>query len=255
MKYSIVSTLKPFRTEGHLDWHQQTALFSWSLVPDLEVCIIGADDEQGRSLVQKYNFTEVSHVLRAYDVGYFSQAPIIPVLIKKALQATTGEWVAMINSDITILPEFTTQLDRVLGNISLTEYPKPFITVRRRDFTIQKPLTTEAEIRALDSAEARLHKVTGSDIFLTTRAFWEEIAEVMPPFIYGRFSWDVYFHRLAVLESSLPIDASDTVICYHPYHGSLVDKTNPEIFHNLMMYEALFADHVLDLSHPRWVKM
>lgn len=255
MDYSLLSTLKPFKSEGHVDWAQETALFSWSIIPDVEVCVVGADDERGRTLIEQHGFTLVPDVLRGYDVGYFSQAPIITDLIGKGLEATSAEWVALINADITLLPEFPRQLDSVLERIDLTKHPKPFITVRRRDYTIQKPLCSEEELRSLNQSQARLHKVTGSDIFLTTREFWEETLKEMPPFIYGRFSWDVYFHRHAILNASVAVDASETVICYHAYHGSVVDRTNPEIVHNLMMYEALFADHVITLDDPRWVKM
>lgn len=117
------------------------------------------------------------------------------------------------------------------------------------------PLRDEASLRSLSSANARLHKVTGSDIFLTTRTFWEETLASMPPFIYGRASWDVFFHRHAILSSSLPIDASQSIICYHPFHGSIIDRNNPEIFHNIMMYEALYADEVIMLDDSRWVQM
>lgn len=255
MNYSLISTLKPFKKEGHVDWAQETALFSWSLVPNTEVVIVGADDERGRALIEQYEFGFVPHVLRGHDVGYFSQAPIITDMIRLGLDATSAQWIALINADITLLPEFSEQLDSVMERIDLSQHPDPFITVRRRDYTITKPLVSEEDLRALDQSQARLHKVTGSDIFLTTRAFWEKTLASMPPFIYGRFSWDVFFHRHAVLNASLAVDASNTVICYHAYHGSIVDRTNPEIVHNLMMYEAHFADEVFDLNDPRWVRM
>ena len=253
--YTLLSTLKPFTTDGHVDWHQETALFSWSLLPKerLEIVIVGADDSRGRSLVEQYGFLLEPDVPRAFDVGFFSQAPIITDLLRQGILRSSADWIMLINADIIVMPDFLDQLDEVLSHIDLQRYPWPFITVRRRDFTMTSPLLSEVELRSLSSSDARLHKVTGSDIFLTNRAFWNETLKVMPPFIYGRASWDVFFHRHAVLNSSLAVDASQTVICYHPFHGSIIDRSNPEIFHNIMMYEALYADEIILLDDPRWL--
>lgn len=251
MHYTIIATVGPEKPERR--WHQENALYSWSLIEDIPKCIIGADDTTAKTLTQKYKFETVSTVLRAYDIGYYSQAPIIPDMLKQALSATEAQWLILVNADIVLMPEFSEQLGSVIGK--LPSQGDPFITVRRRDYPCREPITNIEKLRSLPAIGARLHKMTGSDIFITTRKLWARIAEEMPAFIYGRFSWDVYFHNAALEMATAAVDASQTVESYHPYHGSVVDRNNPEMVYNLQMYEALFGEGVFALNDPRWLRL
>ena len=253
---SFIATLKPFKRETKFDWHQETALLSWSQVADLDVLLIGVEDDRGRELARQYGFRESPRVERAWDVGFFSQAPTITDFLAVGLRDTQSDWIALINSDIAVLPEFRVQFEAVLARYAPAQYDSMFVTVRRRDFMMDAPITTVEVLRALRQREFRLHPTTGSDIFICRRAMWQRILAEMPRFILGRFSWDVFLHRFALLNCALPIDASETILCYHPFHGSVVDRQNPEIHHNLMMFEALFGhEEVFYLGDPRWARL
>lgn len=253
---SLIATLKPFKRETAFDWHQETALFSWSLVPNLDVLLIAVEDPRGCELAARYGFRLAGAVETAYDIGYFSKAPTITGLLDAGLRETERDWIALINSDITILPAFVDQFAAVVNRFSAAELEDIFITVRRRDFQLTAPLLTPEAIAALPGTELRLHPTTGSDIFICRRRMWRRILAEMPRFIYGRFSWDVFLHRFAVERASVAVDASETILSYHPFHGSVVDRENPEIHHNLMMFEALFGhDEVFSLADPKWIRL
>jgi hypothetical protein len=189
MNITLLSTVKSFRTE--LDRRQETALYSWSLLPGSQVLIIGVDDEKGRLLAQELGFEVIDGVLTAYDAGYSSKAPLLNDLLARGIAAASHEWVAFINSDIVLLPGFEASLDDMLAKIDLERHPNPFITVRRRDYDETKVRRTIPEIVELANMPSREHPTTGSDIFLARRSLWRVLAADMPPFICGKFSWDL----------------------------------------------------------------
>lgn len=251
----LLSTIAPLSEKNFSAARQSNALYSWSLVDDIHVVILGADDEPGRALVRKYNFDLVSEVLRAYDIGYFSQAPILSDMLERGLAATTEDWLALTNSDILLTPDFCSEVAGALDKLTHDRGEDIFITVRRRDYVFDGEIKSEAALRSLHQKKTRLHPLTGSDIFLAHRKRWEAILQLMPDYIFGKFSWDVFLHRYAVHECPLPVDASETVHCYHALHGSPVNRENPEVFHNLMIYEALYREERMWLMDERWMRI
>lgn len=251
----LFSTLRPFvKEKQHLE-RQEAALYSWSRTGVFQTVIIGADDAHGQEAAQRYNFEIDNDVRRAYDIGYWSQAPIITDLIELALVRASANWLALINSDIILMPTFRSELESLLSHVDLSLHPDPFITVRRRDFSLSAPLTTEKDLWQLASSPSALHDLTGSDIFITTKKGWQKTVSLLPPYIYGKFSWDVHLHSIALHFSSLPVDASHSIASYHPMHASIVDHSNPEVMYNLTLYRATVFDDRYSLADPLWLRM
>lgn len=251
MSLTLITTLKPFQKTRSWDVHQYSALYSWSLHPQIKVIVVGVDDEEGKQICAQHNYTLIQDVLRAYDIGYYSQCPILTEVIRAGLDHSDSEWFGYINSDIIIHPNFTDKFNEVIESIPLTG-DNPFISTLRRDFQLDRRLSAPEDLENLINYKWDFQPKIGSDIFIAKRSLWKEALKTMPKFILGRYGWDNYFHKLAIVDSNYAVDASHYLINFHPHHGRPMNPTDSEVLYNQSLYNYHHRNELYSLNHPAW---
>ncbi|MFN2176968.1 MAG: hypothetical protein ACK2U3_13550 [Anaerolineales bacterium] len=204
---TIFSAPKPFTTP-HINLIQRNAIQSWLNIGEgIYVILIG--DEPG-----------VNEIAAEFPVGFIpnvernsSGTPLVSSIFTLARQATTSPYLAYVNADIILLPEF---LD-TLKKISAIE--KQFLIIGQRwDLDIDYPMNfspgwDQMLIRDVKKSGS-LHLPAGSDYFIFPRPLFEAI----PDFAIGRAGWDNWMIYNAKKHNWTVIDATPSNRVVHQNH-------------------------------------
>jgi len=206
---TIFTTCKPF--SGISKIHQGNALRSWAIL-GLDVIILG--DEPGvAEICKEIGATHIKDVIRSSE-----NLPLINDLFRKAEQNSSTQYLAYLNSDIILLPDFLDTVN-VLAKHKQSNTPR-LLTARRYNI----PLNEEIDFASptYTNRLVDLKDLTGSwdhpfaiDMFLYSRDLFQEL----PTFSVGRPQWDNWMLGEAIRQKSNLIDCSDTCTLLHPIHG------------------------------------
>lgn len=252
---TLVSVCKPWR--GDDAKHQGAALRSWTRL-GLPVVLCGNDTGVAEACA-RFGFIHEPNVRTGDDLGLAGKSPLLSDVIAAAAAHATGP-LCYINADIIVCDDFARRLADLF-----TEFGRDaFITGRRHNFDF----TRFDPIAALDPRTllpgCRLHPATGTDFFcFRADLFPGDI----PDFVIGRTSWDNWLMWMACEHAHPAIDATETVVTFHPDHdyaalmveagkpGQPRPRTHwpdsPSILHN----RRLVGDRIGDLSDPRWLRL
>ena len=236
---SFISAFKKFRPP--YDKIQNSALYTWkannieTFTPENEVGIKEAC--QGYS-----NVKMIPGVKRARELGFSNQSPIVRDMIAKALPLVKTPMIALINSDIVLLPNFAERIERILKKYGLDI----FMVGTRRDIELNTLINSAESYKQVLKEDREMYdESTSSDIFIASKFTWRKIIHEMPEFILGRYGWDNWLHTIAEIKDYRRFNctkALTTLHCEHDHrHIILQEKipkqAAPSSQHNLNLWQ------------------
>src|SRR5258706_3264653 len=253
---TLFSAPKPF-TNPHIAMIQRNAIKSWTLLPDVEVILLGEEiglAEAARELGVKH----LPNVARNE-----SGTPLISSMFQLARANSNSDLLCIINADMILMPDF------IEAAKQFVKLKNKFVLLSQRwDYDITNPLEfAEGWQRQLEASvrkQGQLHRPAGSDFFLFPESCYADI----PNFIIGRAGWDNWMIYKARAEKWAVIDCTPSVMIVHQNHdyghlpGGKPHYEHPDTNENIRLaggqanvrYTILDATHQLvdgKLSRPK----
>ena len=204
---TIFTTPKPF-TNPHINMIQSNALLSWvNLGKEVEVHLIG--EEKGvAEAAAKYGIRYLPEVKRN-QMG----TPLISSMFDLARKNSKSPFLAIINTDILLLPDLIITLKIVAAH-----FEKFVVAGQRWDLDVKERFKFSRDFYAQLAHRTRksgcLHSPMGSDYFIFPRECYSEV----PDFAIGRAGWDNWMMFKSRWEGWPLIDASDDIMAIHQTH-------------------------------------
>lgn len=242
---TLFSAPKPF-ANPHVATIQRNAIESWTLLPDVEVILLGEETglaETARDVGVKH----ISHVERNA-----SGTPLISSMFQLARENSNSDLLCVINADMILMPDF---LEAARRSRSLRD--KFVLLSQRWDLDVTQPFEfTEGwqeRLRSTVHAQGALHRPAGSDFFLFPRFTFLDV----PDFAIGRAGWDNWMIYKARKEKWTVIDCTPSVMIVHQNHdyshlpGGKPHYEHPDTNENIRLAggEANIRYTILDATH------
>lgn len=203
---TLFSAPKPF-TDPHIAMIQRNAIQSWTLLPDVEVILLG--EETG--LAEAARELGVKHIPRV--TRNTNGTPLISSMFQLARENSDSPLLCIVNADMILMPDF---LEAARRSRMLRD--KYVLLSQRWDLDITQPIEFTAgwqeRLRNTIHATGSLHRPAGSDFFLFPLSTFHEI----PPFTIGRAGWDNWMIYKARKEGWAVIDCTPSVMIVHQNH-------------------------------------
>lgn len=245
---TLFSAPKPF-TNPHIATIQRNALKSWTLLPDVEVILLGEETglaEAARELGVKY----ISGVQRN-DNG----TPLISSMFQLAREQSSSDLLCIINADMLLMPDFVEAAQSCRSRFQRDKY---FVLLSQRwDLDITQPIEfTEGwqdRLSSMVHRQGSLHRPAGSDFFLFPRSCYTDV----PDFTIGRAGWDNWMIYKARREKWHVIDCTPSVMIVHQNHdyshlpGGKPHYEHPDTNENIRLAggQANIRYTILDATH------
>lgn len=203
---TLFSAPKPF-TDPHIAMIQRNAVQSWTLLPDVEVILLG--EETG--LAEAARDLGVKHIRNV--ARNTSGTPLISSMFQLARENSNTKLLCIINADMILMPDF---VDAAKQSAKLKD--KFVLLSQRWDLDVMAPVEfTEGWQHRLSSTvhgQGQLHRPAGSDFFLFPKSCYRNI----PDFTIGRAGWDNWMIYRARKERWPVIDCTPSVMIVHQNH-------------------------------------
>ena len=242
---TLFSAPKPF-TDPHIALIQRNALHSWTLLPDVEIILLG--DEEG-----------LSEAAKEFNVRYFPSVkcndngtPLISSMFELARENSNNDLLCIINADMILMSDLIDAAKQV------TKQKEKFVLLSRRwDYDMTAALDFsdgwESRLRKTVKTQGQLHRPAGSDFFLFPKDCYQEI----PNFAIGRAGWDNWMIYKARQEKWSVIDCTPSVMIVHQNHdyshlpGGKTHYEHPDTNENIRLAggQATIRYTVLDSTH------
>ncbi len=242
---TLFSAPKPF-TNPHIAMIQRSAIKSWTLLPDVEVILLGEETglaEAAKELGVKY----IPSVARN-DSG----TPLISSMFQLARENSNSELLCIINADMVLMPDFVEAAKQA------EKLKDKFVLLSQRwDYDITSPIDFaagwESQLRESVRKQNQLHRPAGSDFFLFPKSCYQDI----PAFIIGRAGWDNWMIYKARKEGWPVIDCTPSVMIVHQNHdyshlpGGKSHYEHPDTNENIRLAggQANIRYTILDATH------
>lgn len=242
---TLFSAPKPF-TDPHIAVIQRNAIKSWTLLPDVEVILLG--EEIG--LAEAARELEVKHLPGVARNA--SGTPLVSSMFQLARQNSSADLLCIINADMILMPDFLEAARR-----SRLQRDKFVLLSQRWDLDITEPIQfTDGWQNRLSSRvhrQGNLHRPSGSDFFLFPKSCYTNI----PNFAIGRAGWDNWMIYKARKEKWTVIDCTLSVMIVHQNHdyshlpGGKPHYEHPDTNENIRLAggEANIRYTILDATH------
>ena len=242
---TLFSAPKPF-TNPHIALIQRNAIKSWTLLPDVEVILLG--EETG--LAETARELSVKHLpnVKCNENG----TPLISSMFQLARQNSNSDLLCIINADMILMPDF---LEAARKSSSLRD---TFVLLSQRwDLDITQPIEFsegwQNRLSSMVHRQGTLHRPAGSDFFLFPKSCYTNI----PNFTIGRAGWDNWMIYKARKEKWLVIDCTPSVMIVHQNHdyshlpGGKPHYEHPDTNENIRLAggEANIRYTILDATH------
>ena len=186
---------------------QRNAIRSWTLLPDVEVILVGEEEGLAQS-ARELNVIHLPNVKRN-EKG----TPLISSMLQLAREHGTGELLCIINADMILMSDFVEAAHR------LRMLRDEFVLLSQRwDYDITSPLDFvagwETGLRESVRKQNQLHRPAGSDFFLFPKSCYTDI----PDFAIGRAGWDNWMIYKARMEKYPIIDCTPSLMIVHQNH-------------------------------------
>jgi len=233
---------------------QRNAIKSWTLLPDVEVILLGEEIGLAEAALE----LSVKHFP---DVRFNANGtPLISSMFQRVRENSDGELLCIVNADMILMPDFADAARR--SRVAVVPWRHlqrdSFVLLSQRwDIDVTQPLEfTEGWEQHLASAVRRrgsLHRPAGSDFFLFPRSCYTDI----PDFTIGRAGWDNWMIYKARKEKWAVIDCTPSVMIVHQNHdyshlpGGKPHYEHPDTNENIRLAggEANIRYTVLDATH------
>jgi len=203
---TLFSAPKSF-TDPHIATIQRNAIKSWTLLPDVEVILLG--EETG--LAEAAQELGVKHLRNVAQNK--SGTPLISSMFQLARQNSNGDLLCIINADMILMPDFVEAARR-----SSTLREKFVLLSQRWDLDVTQPIEFtegwEDRLASIVHRQGGLHRPAGSDFFLFPLSCFLDI----PNFAIGRAGWDNWMIYQARREKWTVIDCTPSVMIVHQNH-------------------------------------
>jgi hypothetical protein len=255
---TLFSSPKPF-INPHIATIQRNAIQSWTLLPDVEVLLVG--EEHGLAEVAKeFGVKHLPNVKRNE-----SGTPLISSMFELAREHGTGELLCIINADMLLMSDFVEAAKRILESDGLPSKMREqapalqnFVMLSQRwDYDIAQPINFssgwENRLSSIVHRQGKLHKPSGSDFFLFPKSQYTDL----PNFAIGRAGWDNWMIYKARMENYPVIDCTPSVTIVHQNHdyahlaGAKPHYDHPESHVNTQLAggHAAIRYTILDATH------
>jgi hypothetical protein len=253
---TLFSAPKPF-TDPHIAMIQRNAIRSWTLLPDVEVVLLG--EETG--LAEAAKELGVKHLP---DVARNeSDVPLISSMFQLARdvsQRSNSDLLCIVNTDMMLLPDFVEAAMQVLSldNQQQAVGLQRFVLLSQRwDYDVTTPLDFSEgwDLRLRESVriQNQLHRPAGSDFFLFPKSCYIDI----PNFTIGRAGWDNWMIYHACQQKWPVIDCTPSVMIVHQNHdyshlpGGKTHYDHPDTTKNIRLAggHASIRYTILDSTH------
>jgi hypothetical protein len=203
---TLFSAPKPF-TDPHIAMIQRNAIKSWTLLPDVEVILLG--EEHGLTeTAREFGVKHIPHVARNE-----SGVPLISSMFQLARENSNSDLLCIINADMILMPDFVEAARR--SGLQRGEF---VLLSQRWDYDITSPIDFstgwETQLRESVRKQNQLHRPAGSDFFLFPKTTYQDI----PDFIIGRAGWDNWMIYKARKEGWPVIDCTPSIMIVHQNH-------------------------------------
>ncbi len=206
---TLFSAPKPF-TNPHIAMIQRNAIRSWTLLPDVEVILLG--EEAG--LAEAARELGVNHISQV--TCNESGTPLISSmfqLAREASQRSQSDLLCIVNADMILMHDFVEAARR--SRLQRDEF---VLLSQRWDYDIAAPIDFaegwETQLRESVSKQNQLHRPAGSDFFLFPKSCYQDI----PDLIIGRAGWDNWMIYKARRQKWPVIDCTPSVMIVHQNH-------------------------------------
>jgi len=225
---------------------QRNAITSWTLLPDVEVILLG--EEQGLAEAAKeLGVKHIPHVERNAN-----GVPLISSMFKLARENSNSRLLCIINADMILMPDF---FENAKQAVKLKDR---FVLLSQRwDYDITSPIDFAAGwqsgLRESVRKQNQIHRPAGSDFFLFPTSCYTDV----PNFIIGRAGWDNWMIYKARKENWAVIDCTPSVMIVHQNHdyshlpGGKSHYNHPETNENIRLAggQAHVRYTILDATH------
>jgi hypothetical protein len=242
---TLFSAPKPF-TDPHIAMIQRNAIASWTLLPDVDVILLG--EEAG--LAEAAKELGVGHLpdVARNDSG----TPLISSMFELARQHSSSDLLCIVNADMVLMPDFVEAAKQA------AKLKDKFVLLSQRwDYDITAPIDFAAgwETQLWESVrkQNQLHRPAGSDFFLFPRSCYTDI----PSFAIGRAGWDNWMIYKARSQGWAVIDCTPSVMIVHQNHdyshlpGGMPHYEHPDTNENIRLAggQASVRYTILDSTH------
>lgn len=242
---TFFSAPKPF-TNPHIAMIQRNAIKSWTLLPDVEVVLLG--EETG--LAEAAKELGVKHLPNVARNA--NGTPLISSMFKLARENSNSDLLCIINADMILMPDFVEAARR--SRLQRDEF---VLLSQRWDYDITSALDFsagwESQLKESVRKQNQLHRPAGSDFFLFPLSSYIDI----PDFIIGRAGWDNWMIYKARKENWPVIDCTPSVMIVHQNHdyshlpGGKSHYDHPDTNENIRLAggQANIRYTILDSTH------
>ncbi len=225
---------------------QRNAIKSWTLLPDVEVILLG--EETG--LAEAAKELGVKHIPSVERNA--NGVPFISSMFQLARENSNSELLCIINADMVLMPDFVEVAKQVKSQKS------KFVLVSQRwALDVTAPFDFSGDwsrgLRSMVNGQGQLHRPAGSDFFLFPKSCYADI----PNFIIGRAGWDNWMIYKARKERWPVIDCTPSVMIVHQNHdyshlpGGKSHYEHPDTNENIRLAggQANIRYTILDATH------
>jgi hypothetical protein len=203
---TLFSAPKPF-TDPHIAMIQRNAIRSWTLLPDVEIILLG--DEIGLATAAvELGVKHISNVARNA-----SGTPLISSMFQFAREASNSDLLCIVNADMILMSDFA-EAARQAAKLK----DKFVLLSQRWDLDITQSIAfTEGwqdRLRSTVHRQGSLHRPAGSDFFLFPKSCYTDV----PDFTIGRAGWDNWMIHEARRAGWPVIDGTPSVMIIHQNH-------------------------------------
>ena len=245
---TLFSAPKPF-TDPHITIIQCNAIKSWTLLPNVEVILLGEETGLAEA-ARELGVEHISNVARNSN-----GTPLISSmfqLARDASQRSNSPMLCIINSDMILMSDFVEAAKQV------AKLKDKFVMLSQRwDLNLTQPIEFaqgwHERLRERVKKDGQLHKPSGSDFFLFPLSSYLDI----PEFAIGRAGWDNWMIYKARKENLPVIDCTPSVMIVHQNHdyshlpGGKPHYEHPDTNENIRLAggQANVRYTILDSSH------
>lgn len=244
---TLFSAPKPF-TDPHIATIQRNAIKSWTLLPDIEVILLGEETGLAEA-AQELSVEHISNVKRNQ-----SGTPLISSMFQLARENSHNDLLCIINADMILMPDFVQAAESCRSRFQRDEF---VLLSQRWDLDINTPLDFtpgwERQLESTVRTQGVLHRPAGSDFFLFPKTCYTDV----PDFAIGRAGWDNWMIYKARKEKWPVIDCTPSVMIVHQNHdyshlpGGKSHHEHPDTSENIRLAggQAAIRYTILDSTH------
>ena len=242
---TLISAPKPF-TEPHIATIQRNAIKSWTLLPDVEVILLG----------EEIGFAEVAKELGVKHLTNVARntngTPLISSMFQLTRENSHSPFLCIINADMILMSDFVEVAKKA------SKLRDKFVLLSQRwDLDVTQPIDFtdgwQDRLSSMVHRQGTLHRPAGSDFFLFPKICYQDI----PDFAIGRAGWDNWMIYKARQEKWPVIDCTPSIMIVHQNHdyshlpGGKPHYEHPDTSENIRLAggQAAVRYTILDSTH------